>query len=631
MTDPGEPIDPPGDEQADIDVAAPAPAVSASSAARRARARRKRRTRRAAVVGALVLVWVAACAVLLLRARDDAANGLDSVSGAEKQANPGDLLSGKPSARLVDAKASFASARSRLKNPVLTPIRWVPVVGRQLRAATAMAGAATRVTDIGSDTVTEARAVLGGPHANGQERVVMLRRLGQIAATADRRMRSVSLGPKHALVGPLADKRADLEDKLARVRKALSDGSVVAAGLAGVFDGPRHYLVLAANNAEMRAGSGMFLSAGELQVTNGVMTLGEFRPTGELAIAPEKAPPINDADLAGRWGFLNPNREWRNLGLSPRFAASAQLAARMWPLVGGSVGGSAGGSPPGSAPDGVIVLDPVGLQLLMRATGAVDTPAGLITPEKVVDYLTHDQYAAIPPPSAKFDAAQAARREQLGLLAGRLVERLSGQPVDVAALASSLADAAHGRHLLAWSSRPDDGEVWRRAGVTGDLTDKSLVVSILNRGGNKLDHFLDVDSRLTLHPVANEEEAVLTLTLTNATPEGENVYVAGPYPGSGVGAGEYTGIVAVNLPAFAGAVTVDGFSTYSAAGPDGPTQVVAVPVVIGRDQAKTVTVRFRLPKRGDLHIEPAARVPGIHWSVPGQSWTDDRGRSLHWG
>ena len=42
-----------------------------------------------------------------------------------------------------------------------------------------------------------------------------------------------------------------------------------------------------------------------------------FRPTAELALPGDGVP--FSGDFADRWGWLHPNREWRNLGLSPQF------------------------------------------------------------------------------------------------------------------------------------------------------------------------------------------------------------------------------------------------------------------------------------------------------------------------
>src|SRR5207244_8808773 len=126
--------------------------------------------------------------------------------------------------------------------------------------------------------------------------------------------------------------------------------------VASLLTGPRTYLVLAANNAEMRAGSGMFLSIGELTTSAGSLRLTGMSSVTEVPIPP--GVPV-EGDLASRWGFIDPAADWRDLMLSPRFDASAQLATRMWAAAGrGPV-------------DGVLVLDPVALSGILQATGPV--------------------------------------------------------------------------------------------------------------------------------------------------------------------------------------------------------------------------------------------------------------------
>jgi hypothetical protein len=586
-----------------------------------AAARRQRRLRRRAwlwVALVVVAAWVAACALLLVQARRDIVDGLASVRAAEKLTSPDDLVEGRPLASLAEARSAFRSARDRLHHPALTPVRWLPVAGRQLRTATALASAASTVTDVSADSVRQARAALEAVHGTGPERIALLRRLADVADRAEERLGRLDLGPSRALVDPLHERRAELVERLDEVREGLRDGALVANGLADLLDGPRRYLVLAANNGEMRAGSGMFLSVGELRFEHGDLSLGEFRATGDLTLAPPAAPPIEDADLAGRWGWLNPNQEWRNLGASPRFDATAALVARMWAATGGG------------AVDGVLALDPFALQGVLQGTGPVTVGERTVTTDTVVAQLLHDQYGELPPPGPRFDLAQAGRREQLGLIAKASLDAVTGGRFETAELADGLAAAARGRHILAWSSLPREQEMWERAELAGTLAKDSLLMAVLNRGGNKLDQFLHVRARLAFRPTGSATDAELRVTLENRTPEGEVAYVAGPYPGSGVGGGDYTGLLAVDFPAFAGEITSDG-GEPAAAGADGPARVLAVPVRVDRGQSREVVFRFRVEARhGALTVEPDGRAPAVEWTVPGGAWATGERRRVEW-
>lgn len=574
-----------------------------------------RRVLRPATLALVALAaWLVVVVLVLVWARGDAAKGLEMVEEARSKSSPGQLVEGGATEPLARARASFRSSSRLMGSPVLAPLRLLPVVGRQLRSGQALTEAAAEVCSIGVDAVGQAQQTLSKPHATGPERIVLLREMGRLSADVDSHLAQVELGPGRALVGPLASKRRELERNLAEVRTSLRDGGAALEGLSSLLAGPRRYLVLAANNSEMRAGSGMFLSVGELQTANGDMSLAGFRPTFDLLLPPPAAPPIEDADMAARWGSLIPNREWRNLGLTPRFPASAALASRMWVASGGR------------PVDGVVALDPITVKGLLRATGPVSVDGAQVGADNVDELLLHDQYAGI---NSVDEAAQSARREQLGDIAQKALEALQQREWDLGGLASGLAEAARGRHLLAWSSRPDEQKAWSAAKVDGTLRTNSLALSVLNRGGNKLDRFLAVEAGLRFERRGGSAGATLEVLLQNTTPEGESAYVAGPHPGTGVGAGDYVGLVSVNLPAKADAVTVEGRETFAAAGPDGPTKVVAVPVVVRKGAAQSLTIRFRLPADHEaIRVESSARVPAVRWTGPDGSFESGSAREI---
>lgn len=568
------------------------------------------------------MAWLIVCGATLRRARSDAGQGIVAVQRAHGMLSPADLAHGLARRPLAEANAAFRRARRGMDSPFVLPLRVLPVLGRQVRSARALTAAATAITAVGGRAVDEAQAALALPRATGPERVALVRRLGAAAGRFDEELAKVDLGPGKALVGPLARRRRELADRLGSVRQTMGKGSTVAGGLADILAGPRSYLVLGANNAEMRAGSGMFLSVGMLSFNDGAMTLGQFRPASDLALEPGAAPPIADADLAARWGWMNPNVEWRNLAASPRFAASAELASRMW-VAGG-----------GKPVDGVLMLDPVALQSLLSATGPVAVGDRTVSRDNVLALLLHDQYAGIGAGSTDKtspDPAQIARREMLGLIAGGAFAAAQGEHGDIGALATALSEAAAGRHLLAWAADRAGQVVWEAAGVAGDLTRRSLMVAVLNRAANKLDPFLDVRADLRMTPSGTGGRGELRLVLHNRTPEGESGYVAGPGPLPGLPAGGYQGLVSVNLPGFVGEVTIDGKPPLAAAGPDGRTTVVAWPVRLERGATVAHVVRFRLPPGGgSVVVEPSARVPGVAWTAQGQTWESGARREVTW-
>lgn len=569
------------------------------------------------VVTVVALSWLVAVALQVALAAADARAGRDAIEEAQRLVGAGGLTGEGTDVALERARASFTGAHARMTNPVVLPARVLPVLGRQLRSFAALAGASGRVAEIGATAVASAQKTLESTAGSGPDRVAALRRLSETAERAEQDLAGLDLGPQDHLFASLARARTELAGQLADGRSNLRRARLISDAVADMLAGPGDYLLLASNNAEMRAGSGMFLSAGLLETRDGSLVLGTMRPTGDLRLPGTGL--RGDPDLQARWGWLHPGREWRNLGLSPRFDATGELAATMWQEL------------QGRPLDGVLSIDVEGVRALLAATGPVQVGEERVGADDVVGLLLHDQYLDLPGVGAPDQFEQARRRERLGELAGAALLALESGDYDPGVLATELADAARGRHLLAWSSDAARQQAWEEAGISGSLGSQSLLVSVLNRGGNKLDRFLEVASSLSFHPVSGGTDVALEVRLSNRTPEGEPPYVAGPAPGSGLAAGDYLGIVSANVPRGAANLRIDGDPVLVARGPDGPTEVIAAPVLLPRGSSQTMVIRFRLAAGVEsMRVEPSARIPPVAWTVPGGEWEGDAARVVTW-
>ncbi|MCU1377348.1 MAG: hypothetical protein JWN29_331 [Acidimicrobiales bacterium] len=569
------------------------------------------------VAGLLVVAWAVGAGMLLARAASALGEGRDAARAARDGVDASALADGRSLPDLRRARDRFGAARSATGNPILLPLRVLPVVGRQLRSVHALAGAAHEVSDAAVEAVTTAHQVLRDPKGGGPARVDEVRILSQAVSTAARRVNAVvDLGPRQGLVRPLADARNELARHLTDARQTLSDAAAGSAAGLRLLEGPRRYLVIAANNAEMRAGSGMWLSGGVLTTGGGRLDLGDVAPLYLQADPPDGAAAIEDRDLADRWDALwHPNWDWRGLMVSPRMPASAALGLEMWRAAG-------------QEPiDGVLVIDPVAVAAVVRATGPVEVAGRTVTADEIVPLLLHDQYR-------QFNAdrrEQDDRREALGAIANAAFAKLDEGGWSPATLAGELAAAVGGRHLLAWSADPVEQRGWVAAGLDGDLRSDSLLVSVLNRGGNKLDWFLPADAELVTRPVGSDTEVTVRLRFDNRTPSGLPRYVSGPTPGQPWPPGRYVGLVTVNVPGAATDVTIDGVPRPVVAGRDGAARVVATELQLDAGASKDVTVRFRLAgPHGSLRVEPSARVPGITWRHGTKTWEDSRRRTAKW-
>lgn len=576
----------------------------------------QRRHRRLPLLLVLAVVfllgWTGWSVLSAATAARDAEAGRAAVERARDRSSPAEIVDGEPLPDLREARQRFRSARSRLRNPLLTPMRIVPIVGRQIRSADALTGAAMVVTETAIDAIEQGRRVLRAPRGSGPQRIALLRSTSKLASDAHERIRGASLGPSDGLIGPLARARREFGEQITELRRTLRNAAIAASAGADLLEGPRRTLVFAANNAEMRAGSGMFLSVGELTTRGGRISLGRMSPVGPVTV-PEGVPVTGD--LAARWGWANPSRDWSNLMLSPNFEASAELASRMWKAARGRT------------VDGVISLDPVGLRGLLQATGPVSVDGRSVDASTVVRELLHDQYERFPE-----SVAGAARREFLGDVAGAVMRKLDAGEWEPAALMSGLADAARGRHFMIWSAHAEEQAGWQATDVSGRLVASSVMVSVLNRGGNKLDWFLRVDADLSVVPTANGSQGVVRVTVRNEAPAGEPRVVQGPHPDIDARAGEYVGILTVSLPGAAGGGRVDGVDRLGVVGADGSTRVVGTYFRLQRGRTRTFVIRFELSVRsGGMRVEPSARWPAVRWRFGSEAWTDERARTVEWG
>lgn len=565
----------------------------------------------------IALIWASFVTYQLIRASRELHSGVDLLKEGRERFSLEDLQSGRVVATLSDARDKFGAASERLDSAFMAPLRFVPIAGRQLRSVSALSRGADEVSSLAMETVGQSRRAISDRPSAGFERVALLKNLAVATASAHEGLDRVDLGPAEGLISPLAEKRQEFDSELLAAKDALSRISSGLGGLANLLEGPGRYLLLAANNAEMRAGSGMFLSAGVLETGGGNVVMGELMQTSELQLPPEGVP--LEGDLANLWGWLGPNHEWRNLGVSPAFDVTGALASRMWEWL------------EGRPVDGVVAIDVMGVQSILEASGMTHVEGAELPPNEIGRFLLHDQYVGLTHDDDRSDQ-HAGRRDRLGILATAAFKELNRGDGDLVSLATGLAEAVNGRHLMVWSSDPQDQASWIAAEAAGALTERDLLVAVLNRGGNKLDYFLMPQVDLQIRPEREHSIVTVRTTLQNVTPLGESSYIAGPNPDDPESReGVYVGLLSITMPKDAKEVVLPGVETLAASGRDGPTNVVAVHFDLERGASKQFVVQFRLPGRhGSLRILPSARAPAVPWKAGRAQFTDSVFRFVHW-
>ena len=566
------------------------------------------------ILGVLLGIWLVIGAVQVLAAYRDGKAAQTSLDAAKSELSGGGITSGAALGPLRSASTKLSDARHRIDGPGVFLIRQIPYLGRQVRAVGSLAGSGGRIASVTATAVRQVSALLSH-HPLGEARVVELRQLGSIAGRAETELRAVPVVSDSGLIGPVRRRRNELDSQLTKGLATLDRARAAAGAMADLLQGPTRYLLLVANNGEMRAGSGSFLTAGLLEGSEGNLTLTSLVSTADLVLGPGLVP-IN-GDLKARWGWLDPSQEWRNLGSTPEFPVTASLAARMWQAYSGQ------------PVQGVLAVDIPAFQLVLGVTGPVTVDGKVFDQGNVEKYLLHDQYAG-----ASFNPAQdKTRTTLLHQLASAALHTIQSDRVSLTRMSSQLGSVVSGRHLMAWSANAARQRAWVAAGVSGSVGADDILLSVINRGGNKLDQYLQTSASLSITSTSSGTDVTVTATLRNTTPPGQAAFIAGPNPDlARIPYGTYTGLASLDLPARARIESVKGVSSLAAEGPDGPDiQVFAAPVSIPAGSSTRISWRFRLPKgMSSLVIDASARVETTRWSFGDVRFDDSGPKVVTW-
>ena len=536
----------------------------------------------------------AVAAVLALLGVAAAHRGQQALDRAQRDRTYEALIDPATGALLDDAHDEFARGNDLLSNPVMFPFRFLPVLGRQLRAADRLTDNAADASEVARDTVDEVRDDERGAHTAGPGTAAPPRPAGdggrRLRTGGSRRstspttrrssVRSTTCGPRWPTSG-------------AR-RSTASTGRRRCWVRCRACSTARPISCWGANNAEMRAGSGMFLSATTLTTEGGHLDIGDVRPTNRLVLDEGvETPP----ELAQNYPWLDTGKDFRNLALSPQFAQSAEIASRMWPQV-----------PKGEEVDGVLAVDAEALWHIMKVTGPVTVNGTTYTPKTVRYQLLNGQYK-------QFPKDQGDRTDQLGEVARAVFDELESGDWKVGKLATALIDSVAGRHLLLWSADETEQAGWEAASADG-ASRRTRWRSRCSAEGPTSSTTTSTWRRRSprrRRPTAPRCGSTSRCGTARRRRANRSTW-SGPNT-EGLAEGEYTGIVAVNVPKAARSVRFEGGAYSTLVGTDGPTQTQGRYVRILRgDQARADPP---LPAAG------LGRPPDHRTFGPGQTTTVD--------
>ncbi|MFE5292230.1 DUF4012 domain-containing protein [Isoptericola sp. NPDC056618] len=599
---------------------------------------RRRRAVRWVLLGTVAaLLVVAVCAVLLVRdalaargALTRAAAEVPSVAeelraGARSEADGGAPATLASSPALAELRAQTTIAREATDGPLWWLAARLPVVGPSAGAAVDVAVVLDDVTDDVLPALADlADAVAAtGRTPDGGLDLAPLRSAapGMVAARASidaSRARLDTVDPE-ALLPQLVDPVTSLRDRVDELAGAVATGDRAAALAPAMLgaDGPRTYLVLGMNSAELRPGGGIPGALILVRVDDGRVEV--VRQVGSSEVGPFRSPVLplsaDDEDAyTGRLGTFV-----QDVTATPDFPTSATLAAEMWARA------------QGEQVDGVLATDPVALSHLLAETGPVRVPVSRpvaealgrdsveLTAENAVDVLLRRVYDVLDPETADRFFADAA---------AAVLARATSESVSPGALLSGLQRAAGEHRVRVWSADPAEearleGTLIAGSYAAAPRAADAVGVFLGDHVAGKMSAYLEsslqvVDSECT----AGGRVDTLELTLASTAPADAATslpwYVAG-LPGRARPPGTLSLAVTVAGPRDAEAPRVERDGT--AVGGEArtthgrPTQTVTVVLAPG----ESTTLRLVVPAAPGTATNDAGGTPPGRlevWSTP---------------
>jgi hypothetical protein len=436
------------------------------------------------VVWGLVGVLLLSGAWILVRAMVARDQLLGAVPIAEKVR--GAVLDGEADgvgASIGELRDRAALAASLTSDPIWRAAELVPVLGANLSAFRQSAALVHEVADDALPPLGELASTFTVESFSPKDGRVDIAAFEQAAplvaqansALADATAEAARIDTSGTVpqVGEAVDQLVDLVEQTQSLVGSLDTAVQLFPMMLGA-DGPRNYLLLSLNNAEVRATGGIPGALAVISADKGALSLGDTSSASALGEFDAPVLPVTDAEQQLYTELLATYMQ--DVNFTPDFARTGALAQAMWQQRTGEV------------VDGVIAIDPVALSYLLKATGPVDAGSGVsITSDNAVQTLLSDVYATFPEPKDQDAFFVGVTRSIFG--------SLTTGSFDKKQLIAGLSQAADERRIHIWSAHSQEQQLLAPSSLSGPLptsVDGSSAFGVyLNDGtGAKMDYYL---------------------------------------------------------------------------------------------------------------------------------------------
>ncbi|EFA22937.1 DUF4012 domain-containing protein [Bifidobacterium gallicum] len=258
----------------------------------------------------------------------------------------------------------------------------------------------------------------------------------------------------------------------------------------GHGDGPQTYAVMAATTSEMRSSGGLIGSVGELTTDNGHIAIGDFHSNADYlnGNGGSATGTADEQRIFQKEGPLRMSFDIRDLAVFPDTERVAQGMQEVWDRTAWGM----------QKPlDGVILVDPVFVQELVRINGPVTLPTGqVLNGDNTAEYLLNTIYKDYPNEGDAMDSV-------FGLVAtqsiGDMFHNLNVKKL--LQIGDIMGAMAQQRHFSMYAFNKDTEQTIAQAGFTAstpqDATKPQVGIYLTEQNPSKMGWYLQRNATIT--------------------------------------------------------------------------------------------------------------------------------------
>ncbi len=456
------------------------------------RKRKRKRIRIVIIVIVAVLIVLGVCGFMLYRSAmavmDEARSCMSLVQQVKDKISSGDTQG--VSEDIYTLSESTTKMSSEVSSPVWILGTIIPVYGSDISAARTLVNAVDEiVTDALVPMAEDLQYIsIDTLYVDGQVDIdsltLLVNDLSEVASVISSANEAIqSIGTTHIdQLTSIVDTVKSTMSTLASATETASSFAPMLTDMLGADGETRTYLIVAMNNAEIRAAGGFSGAQGPLTITDGAISLGDFQSVlwindgGSVSITEEEYNLFQGGSFSGEAMTVTSGDAFYN----PDFPRSASRLVEFWTyLNGGTI-------------DGVIAVDPVFLQSLLAVTGGVTALDGTyVDGTNAAQFLMSDVYWNYDDGDTQDEIFADVASKAFDQVMNSLDSSTFMDIVDVVQQGTE-----EGRFLV-WMADEDEQEAVVELGCSGeistDTTTAQTGVYVSNYSYSKLDWYLDLD------------------------------------------------------------------------------------------------------------------------------------------